>query len=719
MRHILLFVLVVSLAGILTIPTVSSQEAMVPNWIKNNAGWWASDQIPDSAFLQGIQFLIKEGIMIIPFTETSESPQSQEVPDWVKNTAGWWAENKISETEFVNAIEFLIKHGIIIVNNSSSCVNDLSEILDDSNTAVQDICDLHESSKHSELLPFVREPNFNSHGFRGDEFSEIKPPNTYRIFMVGGSTLFGSGESSDDATIPSILQKIFDSDNSIIQKIEVINAGFAGAYTKSEFESLADLNKFQPDLVIVYDGLNDLKADYPVKGITNYWKGMCDFSKENNFDIILSIQPIAGFGNKELTQQEVVNSFTGENHNGFQLITAKSTYDYMGRELLSLQDNCNVVDLRGVFDDITGPIYWDQGHISDTGNLIQAEKFHEVITELIFNEKLNKNKFHNVISKYNSPTITSYLLSKIGIDVDYTKIKKHDLSIRNKLDGNYFYLKNQLSGSENILVGKDLSKTDLSKINLKGQDLSGANLSGQDGNLKDLRKIDFTGTMLRGANLSFTDLSGQDLSGKDLTGINFHGANLENVNLSDIITNRPIQFWIPPFSDCSFKSQLLVDYTLENLVGFHKCAEEVIQNEKIITDFSNTNLRGVTMNFSEYNYLHNIDFSGADLTGIELSNVGFRNCDFIGTKLNDSRISVPTFFYVNFTNAEMKNPQFTGVPFFQNVSFHNAKIIDGYFEKPIFIDTDFSNAYLDNTLFDKPIMIGDNDLTCENNQICN
>ena len=54
--------------------------------------------------------------------------------------------------------------------------------------------------------------------------------------------------------------------------------------------------------------LNDLKADYPVKRITNYWKGMCDFSKENNFDIILSIQPIAGFGDKKLTQQELVNS---------------------------------------------------------------------------------------------------------------------------------------------------------------------------------------------------------------------------------------------------------------------------------------------------------------------------------------------------------------------------------------------------------------------------
>ena len=29
---------------------------------------------------------------------------SESVPDWVKNTAGWWATDAISETEFVNAI---------------------------------------------------------------------------------------------------------------------------------------------------------------------------------------------------------------------------------------------------------------------------------------------------------------------------------------------------------------------------------------------------------------------------------------------------------------------------------------------------------------------------------------------------------------------------------------------------------------------------------------
>ena len=45
---------------------------------------------------------------------------AQSVPDWIKNTAGWWATDAISETEFVNAIQFLIKENIIQVTSTSS-----------------------------------------------------------------------------------------------------------------------------------------------------------------------------------------------------------------------------------------------------------------------------------------------------------------------------------------------------------------------------------------------------------------------------------------------------------------------------------------------------------------------------------------------------------------------------------------------------------------------
>jgi len=101
------------------VPIVSAEvirgESTVPDWVKNTAGWWASEQIPDSAFQQGIQYLIKEGIMIVEIPTEIDSEAAEEVPGWVKNTAGWWAEDKIHDTTFVSGIEYLIGKGIIVV----------------------------------------------------------------------------------------------------------------------------------------------------------------------------------------------------------------------------------------------------------------------------------------------------------------------------------------------------------------------------------------------------------------------------------------------------------------------------------------------------------------------------------------------------------------------------------------------------------------------------
>ena len=41
----------------------------VPAWIKNTAGWWATDKIPDEEFLKGINFLIDNGLLIIDLPE--------------------------------------------------------------------------------------------------------------------------------------------------------------------------------------------------------------------------------------------------------------------------------------------------------------------------------------------------------------------------------------------------------------------------------------------------------------------------------------------------------------------------------------------------------------------------------------------------------------------------------------------------------------------------
>ena len=86
----------------------------IPEWVKNNAGWWADGQIPDSAFIDGIEYLIKEGIIVVPIIE-SEGQSESSVPNWVKNNAGWWAGGQIDDESFASGIEYLMKIGLIVV----------------------------------------------------------------------------------------------------------------------------------------------------------------------------------------------------------------------------------------------------------------------------------------------------------------------------------------------------------------------------------------------------------------------------------------------------------------------------------------------------------------------------------------------------------------------------------------------------------------------------
>ncbi len=84
----------------------------IPQWIKNNALWWAEGQIDDDSFIQGIEFLIKEEIILVPKTESGPF-DTKEIPEWIKNNALWWAEGQIDDDSFIQGLQFLIKKGII------------------------------------------------------------------------------------------------------------------------------------------------------------------------------------------------------------------------------------------------------------------------------------------------------------------------------------------------------------------------------------------------------------------------------------------------------------------------------------------------------------------------------------------------------------------------------------------------------------------------------
>ena len=97
----------------------------VPDWVKNHAGWWAEGQIDDSSFTNGIEFLIQEKIIDIDrLPNVSKDPDQEDeeleeetthIPEWIKNNAGWWADGLITEDDFVKGIQYLVERGIIKV----------------------------------------------------------------------------------------------------------------------------------------------------------------------------------------------------------------------------------------------------------------------------------------------------------------------------------------------------------------------------------------------------------------------------------------------------------------------------------------------------------------------------------------------------------------------------------------------------------------------------
>jgi len=130
---------------------------------------------------------------------------------------------------------------------------------------LKQICNDHNSVEynnneiHTQIVPnqHFSTVNINEYGFRGPEFSKTKSDNTFRIFILGGSTAFGSGSTSDKTTIAGHLQQKYDEQN-LPFNVEIINAGIPAATSYTEHWLVKNkLIQFEPDLLIIYDGWND------------------------------------------------------------------------------------------------------------------------------------------------------------------------------------------------------------------------------------------------------------------------------------------------------------------------------------------------------------------------------------------------------------------------------------------------------------------------------
>ena len=646
MMIIIVVCIALTLIGIILIPNSSAQEAVIPSWIKNNAGWWADDQIPDSAFLQGIQFLIKEGIMVIPSTETISSSSSQEVPAWIKNNAGWWADDAISETEFLNAIAYLVKVGIISIESSKSPeliaemwvngdINDdeflagVDYLIETGNIVIQD----NTITKTSQLPDWLvnnagwwaarifTESDFttfntsyiyeqatrcnecietiNNHGFRGEEFSKEKSDNMFRIFAVGGSTTFGVGVN-DNETWPVYLQQKFDQIELGVE-VEIINSGTGNANTRSEVNLIKDKILFlNPDLIIMYDGWND--GNIPIDETIENWKSVCKLGKDNEFETIIAVQPIAGTGNRVLTEQELLNFYT-YNDNGrltnHSVDEVKKLSSYPER-FDELNKHCyKTVNHMYIFDFISEPIYYDTGHTIPLGNKIIAENLYPLIKSLILEN-------------------TAETFSKSGIN--------HSLTISDGANNSrVFGAKANLS--EKNFVDLDLRGAIFFKANLRNANFNGANLEGVDFRSTDLTGASFNNANLNNALFSFAKLEGIDISQESFSNVDLSKMDLRNADISNVdLSNRDLSY-------TNLSNQNLKNY-----------------------DLSNTNLKGTDLS---YTILPN-DLSGHD----------FRSAKFYGTNLTGRNFSESDMSFAIFDNADLTE-----------ANFYRATILDSDFSK--------------------------------------
>ena len=60
-------------------------------------------------------------VATIPLGQSVQAPSL--VPEWVKSNAGWWAEGTVDDTTFLNGIAYLVENGIINVSSESKSID--------------------------------------------------------------------------------------------------------------------------------------------------------------------------------------------------------------------------------------------------------------------------------------------------------------------------------------------------------------------------------------------------------------------------------------------------------------------------------------------------------------------------------------------------------------------------------------------------------------------
>jgi len=491
----------------------------------------------------------------------------------------------------------------------------------------------------------------NSQGFRGAEFSIEKPFNTYRIIVLGGSTTFGTGVF-DDQTIDFYLEREF-AKNNFDFKVEVINAGLGGAWSKTETALIKEkLVNYNPDLIIAYDGWNDaLKQndhilDFDSEATENLWKDrwvdICMYGETKDFETVVVLQPILGSGKRLLTDQEYTNYLVKQ---AIQRDTIKTLESY-SEQLDEIGDSCAAaVDFREIFNEIQEPVFWDIGHVGAHGNQIISNSLYQLILPIVLENKILNNEFE----------------TQIELQMEIKIVEKTDESIFS------FYKTLKVIGY--ILSGDNRFSSTLQQdldLRFKGKDLTGKDFTDRD--LQNsvfyysiLNNVNFQGANLKESNFHFAKLNNVNFEKANLEGTDFRLASLTDVDFKDAIT-KDVNF---PRTKIKFTNLSELNLHDSNFVG-----STIEKSDLSHTNFENSNFQGAFIFDSK---LRNVNFKNSDFTKARFYEVDFTTVDITGAIFKDTLLWYADLSEMDFSIANFEAVRLAGSYLF-NVNLKNTDL---------------------------------------------
>lgn len=161
-----------------------------------------------------------------------------------------------------------------------------------------------------------RQASHNALGFRGKETSVEKPSGTFRILITGGSSVYGQSESSDAAVWSQRLED-FVGEALPARRFEVLNMGAPGWSTHEAMINLALRGlDFAPDLVIVYEAINDMRCALynkggPVERDNTHWRAPWPIDRPSPIEKLLEKSRSYLFARRWLTDYTAARADLG------------------------------------------------------------------------------------------------------------------------------------------------------------------------------------------------------------------------------------------------------------------------------------------------------------------------------------------------------------------------------------------------------------------------